>query len=173
MTKNKKYVQAAQRRLVSHGLPEAVLDKCLSMQIVLLDGKIAYETKSDEVRKGMILPYWQAEPLLVGTKEIVDEFPFSQYVLRGYRLRQSQARLDQHFALLRCIEALRMHAAENGGKLPARLEDIKLPLPVDPVTGQPFQYRLDAGIAHLRGTLIPGLEKSPHYDVRYEITIRK
>ena len=37
-------------------------------------------------------------------------------------MRRAAARLDQRLALLRCVEALRMYAAENDGKLPAKLE---------------------------------------------------
>jgi hypothetical protein len=120
----------------------------------------------------MLLPYWQAETLLAKSHKI--EGVHSFYIpLDFYKVRASQARRDQYLDTLRCIEALRMHAAENDGKLPARLEDIKLPLPVDPVTGRSFQYKLEAGIGHLRGTPLPGHEENPYLNVRYEITIRK
>jgi hypothetical protein len=50
-------------------------------------------------------------------------------------------RIDQRIALLRCIEAIRMHAAEHGGQPPETLAAVKIvPLPLDPMTGQPFSY---------------------------------
>ena len=88
-------------------------------------------------------------------------------------MSQAEVRLQQRLALLTCVEALRMHAAEHEGKLPAQLSDIKLPLPVDPVTGKPFAYKLDGGTAHLRGTPPAGLEQNPAYNIRYEVTIAK
>ncbi len=171
--KDIKKVQAARRRLMEYGLTRDIVEQFPALQVILLDGKLSNEINNGEMMKGMIMPYWQAEPLLARTPK-VDDNPFPQF-LHGInnKVRGALARSDQRVDILRCIEALRMHAAENDGKLPARLEDIKLPLPVDPVTGQPFQYRLEAGIGHLRGTPLPGQEKFAVLNVRYEITIRK
>ena len=66
-----------------------------------------------------------------------------------------------------------MHAAEHNGKLPAQLAEVKLPLPVDPITGKPFVYKLDGATATLQGTPPKGLEKVSTYNVRYEVTIKK
>lgn len=50
----------------------------------------------------------------------------------------------------RVIEALRMQAAHDGGKLPASLAEITVvPVPNNPRTGQPFPYRLDGNRATL------------------------
>jgi hypothetical protein len=68
--------------------------------------------------------------------------------------------------LLRCVEAVRIYAAEHDGKLPARLDDVRLPLPVDPATGKPFTYKLDGKTAHLHGEPLV-------VQVRYEVTIAK
>jgi hypothetical protein len=55
------------------------------------------------------------------------------------------ARRDRVIALLRVIEALRMHAATHQGKLPSTLEAIEaVPIPVDALSGKPFAYRLNA-----------------------------
>jgi hypothetical protein len=81
-------------------------------------------------------------------------------------VKRAQARLDQRIALLRCVEALRIYAAEQDGKLPAKLDDIPLPLPVDPATGKPFAYKVEGKTAHLHGEPL-GVE------VRYEVTIGK
>lgn len=79
----------------------------------------------------------------------------------------------QRIALLRCVEGLRLYAAGHDGRLPEKLADVPLPLPVDPVTGKPFGYQLDGVTALLRGTSPKGMEKNPAYNVRYEVTIRK
>ena len=42
------------------------------------------------------------------------------------------------------IEAMRCDATVNGGKLPAALSEIQIvPVPLDPMSNQPFKYRLD------------------------------
>ena len=75
--------------------------------------------------------------------------------------------------LLRCLEAIRIYAAEHAGKFPASLDEINFPVPVDPVTGKPFAYSLEGTTAHLRGGPPQGMEKVAVYNVHYEITIRK
>lgn len=47
----------------------------------------------------------------------------------------------QRLAILRTIEALRLHAAAHDGRLPGKLSQVDLvPVPKDPVTGEPFLY---------------------------------
>jgi hypothetical protein len=89
------------------------------------------------------------------------------------KVRRAQGRLEQRIALLRHVEALRLYAAAHEGKLPAKLTEIDLPLPVDPFTGKPFRYELADGVVHLRGTPPKGDERNPAYNIHYEITIRK
>jgi hypothetical protein len=81
--------------------------------------------------------------------------------------------LEQRIALLRHIEAIRLYVAEHQGKLPEKLSDITVPLPVDPFTGKPFRYVLDGTTAHLRGNPPRGVESIAVYNLHYEITIRK
>jgi hypothetical protein len=81
--------------------------------------------------------------------------------------------LEQRIALLRHVEALRLYAAEHDGKLPEKLSDIDVPLPVDPFTGKSFVYKVEGETAHLRGTPPHGEEKTSFYNIHYEITIRK
>ena len=66
-----------------------------------------------------------------------------------------------------------MHAAANDGKLPASLSDVKVPLPVDPITGKPFTFKLDGATAIVQGSPPKGDEKNPAMNIRYEVTIRK
>jgi hypothetical protein len=170
--KNEDRLRAARKRLIESGLAEEVVKRFPARQVILLDEKLESEIKRDEGLKLMAVPYWEAEKLLTaGPKEKSEHlFPWAPAFLK---LRQREAQLDQRFALLRCVEALRMYAAENDGKLPAKLSDVKLPLPIDPVTGKPFPYQLDGGTATLRGTPPTGREKEAGYDVRYEVTIAK
>ena len=44
---------------------------------------------------------------------------------------------------------------------------------MDPFTGKPFRYEVNGATAHFRGSPPPGEEKTPFYNVHYEITIGK
>ena len=88
-------------------------------------------------------------------------------------VRQAQARIDQRIALLRHVEALRLHAAEHNGTLPVKLADISVPLPVDPITGKPFRYELTNSKAHLRGNPPSGQKENRFFNVHYEVTLQK
>ena len=79
--------------------------------------------------------------------------------------------MDQLIGLLRHVEALRLYAALHDGTLPAKLSDVRVPLPVDPFTGKPFRYLVIGNTAHLRGTAPAGREKDPGFNIHYEVTI--
>ena len=57
----------------------------------------------------------------------------------------------------RIIEALRMYAAAHEGRLPRKLNDLTVPVPIDPVTGQPFTYALRDDTAVIEGPPLPGV----------------
>jgi hypothetical protein len=169
--KDNEQVRAARKRLVE-ALSPADADKFDTfppLQIVLLDAKLDFEAVFDEVMKARALPYWQERKVLASIPAIPvsKQTPLTRLLMPSYqKVSVMQARLDQHIALLRCIEALRMYAAEHDGKLPAKLDDICLPLPVDPVSGKPFSYKVEGKTVHLYGEpiIIGG---------RYEVTIDK
>ena len=75
--------------------------------------------------------------------------------------------------MLRHVEALRMYVAGHDGKLPAKLSDCPVPLPVDPFTGKPFRYKVEGETAHLRGSPPPAEAKNPGYNLHYVVTVRK
>jgi hypothetical protein len=167
-------VRAARKRLVQLGLTDEAVKQFPAVQVVLLDEKYEYISRTDEELKTIALPYWEAEKLLAANAKKRPPALFFLLHTGVYLVRQNlTVRLDQRIALLRCVEALRMYAAENDGKLPAKLSDVKLPLPVDPVTGNPFSYQLDGAKAVLHNTPSAGREKDPAYNARYEVTIVK
>jgi hypothetical protein len=145
-----------------------------ALQVVLLDEKLAYEVQRDDSMKGLSLPYWQAEDLLVARRtRPADERDavFRGLIAQFQKVRMAQVRIDQRLALLRCVEALRLYAAGHGGRLPAQLADVPVPVPHDPVTGKPFRYKLDGDTATVRGSPPRGMEKVALYNVRYEVTV--
>jgi hypothetical protein len=171
--KDEKYMEAARRRLADSGVPAERLAQFSTYQVILLDEKLEYEVQRDEVTKFVNLPTWEAVPRLANYK-VPDDRLIAHLLLPTYhKVRVSQGRLEQKVALLRCVEALRMHAAAHGGKLPPKLADVEVPLPADPFTGRPFRYELKSGTAHLRGAAPKGYADQAAFNLHYEITIRK
>jgi hypothetical protein len=166
--KSEAWVRTARQRLVEFGLAERVVKEFPPLQVVLLDQKYTFEEVRDEAMKVWTLPYWQAEPLWSeGPGKRAEEDLLGWMAPQVTKPRFAQARLEQRFALLRHVEALRLYAAAHRGQLPKQLSDIKLPLPADPVTGRPFRYTLEGATATLEGSPLP------HYVARYVITVAK
>jgi hypothetical protein len=86
-------------------------------------------------------------------------------------VRVAHVRLEQRLALLRTVEAIRLAAAKNGGKLPAGLSEVGVPVPIDPVSGKPFEYRVEGLTAVLSGK--EAITGSGQTHDRYEIRLRK
>ena len=81
--------------------------------------------------------------------------------------RTVQTRAQQKIALLQTIEAIRMYAAANASKLPASLSELPYPAPNDPITGQPFGYKVDGEHALLSG------EPTPRLQYRFKLSFAK
>ena len=160
----------------TYGLPEERLRQFPAEQVILLDEKREYEVRRDDVMKLMTVPFWQAEALLEPRpRRSRTPTLFADALVPAVKaVRRAQARLDQRIALLRHVEALRLHAAEHDGKLPAKLSEVSVPLPDDPVTGKPFRYELSGATAHLRGSSARrATKRTAFFNVHYELTVRK
>ena len=143
-------------------------------QVILLDEKREYVVRRDDSTKLMGLPVWQAAALEARHTAKKPPALFADALLPFTKtILNAQGRLDQRIALLRHVEALRLHAAEHGGKLPASLSEVAVPLPDDPFTGKPFRYELIGSTAHIRGTPPAGLEKEPVFNIHYELSLQK
>jgi hypothetical protein len=178
---NAAVMKAARGRLVSLGIPAERLDKMPAVQIIMLDEIRSYEFHRDESLKWTTFPIWQA-PETERTDRAgaasprVDEpndLLSSLWTPAVYKVRRAQLRLQQRLAMIQTVEAMRLHMAANGGKLPAKLSDVSVPTPNDPATGKPFRFELHETGATLRNTPIPGAEKIWAFNVKYEIAIQK
>jgi hypothetical protein len=66
------------------------------------------------------------------------------------RLHEHDAEVDRRAAALRTVEPVRLHAAAHGGRMPASLDAVDIvPVPLDPMTGKPFQCDSDGHTATL------------------------
>jgi hypothetical protein len=167
-------VTAARHRLADSGIPRDRLLHFPAEQVLLLDEKHELETRLDDTLKLINLPAWQVEELAAQDTAPRPRSLFADALVPPpYNMTRAQGRLDQQFALLRHVEALRMHAAAHKGALPATLADIALPLPPDPFSGKAFHYERDGATAHLRGTPPRGFEKTAPFNMHFEVTIRQ
>ena len=165
---------AARAHFEKRGLSPEDIEALPVTQLGMMYYMSRFDSQSIEVERALNLPYWQALPLLKKMEErfAADsiEFPDIPPFHRSFSYRtffQSQASSRRGFAMLRHVEALRLYAADHGGRLPDSLDELRdLPLPVDPFTGRSFAYRLENGTAILE-SLVPAFVA-----LRYEIKIR-
>jgi len=173
--KDPERVRAARQRLVEAGYVPDLVKTFPPTQVILVDEKLDYEVQRDERVKLLALPLCQIDSLVGGKNEKSDgDGLLADFLPHIIKLRRNQGQLERQIALLRHVEALRIYAADHDGKLPARLSDIPVPLPIDPVTGKPFAYAVDGATAHIRGgSLLHGDVKDPGSNVLYEVTLPK
>lgn len=171
-----KLLAAARERLTKDGTPADVVKAMPKLQLVMLEDMARYTVTRDEIFKWVNRPHPEALAGLKSMEETVKKEKQSGWVLGPLflpsvaRVTTVQAKLDQRVASLMAIEAIRLHAAENGGKLPEKLADIKLTVPNDPVSGKPFAYSVKDGVATLTGKNPSGMESDNRV---YELKLRK
>jgi hypothetical protein len=178
--------EAAKRALVAAGRPREQVEKMPHVQVALLHSFAEYERMYEEALKWQTFPYAEAAPQLraindrqkTELKKATDRpvFDLASFMLPAMqKVFAARARTDRKFAALRCVEAVRLYAAAHSGKLPPSLAAIKeVPVPSDPMTGKPFEYKvIGEGKATLDGPAPDDLKKNPVFGLKYELTIRR
>lgn len=172
-----KRVESSIQRIVKSGYPESAVKALPPLQIILHDDLLNYEILRDELFKWSNVPLYQAREGLASTEKMIAQSR-KDFILGPLgvattgKVQAAKARLDQRVAYLRTIEAIRLHAYQNNGQLPQNLSEIKLPMPLDPVTGQHFIYSVQGDVATLTGGN-PSMDNNPRTNRVYEITLRK
>ncbi len=168
----------ARRALIAGGRTEAEVEAMPVVQVAALYSYGEYRRLRDESYKWINIPYWQSfdrvEPSDMGSVEqrLANPLLTMFLSLRSNlnALRMAALRLDRQLDALQCIEAIRLHAAAHGGKLPASLESIvEAPVPLDLATGRPFSYKVDGDSATLSAPVPPGGPDHPSYAIRYSL----
>lgn len=149
------------------------IDRFPPLQVILLDEMRQFEIHRDERMKLLGLAPWQIDSLNNEYGKSKEDCLFADFLPDVGSARRAQARLGQRLALLRHVEAIRLHAAGHDGKLPEQLSEIAVPLPVDPFTGKSFVFQKEGANVHLQGCPPRRDDKNATYNVRYEIRIRK
>jgi hypothetical protein len=167
-------LRAARRRLVQARGTEEKIGKFPALQVILLDQKERYEIERDDRLKLLTVPVWQSECSAPGAKPAGGATsPLGDLLPNIDKLRAEHAELERQLALLRHVEAIRMYAAGHDGRPPAQAADLPIPLPLDPMTGKPFAYSLEATTAHIRGDSLPETTRRTGRSVHYSVTIYK
>jgi hypothetical protein len=169
----------ARRHLIAKGRSTKEIKELAVSQVVLMYELDRYHYWRDELLKWSSLPYAQAKDglALVNIKfekasAKGDSWLASILLPALTSVFRVQVIQHQKTEALRLIEALRAHAAKHGGKLPASLSDLSdMPVPIDPVSGKQFQYKLENGTAFITGTLPLGANPELN-GLRYRITIK-
>ena len=102
--------------------------------------------RAEDTQRQLVQAHYFGSPL--SSREVV---PIMSLLLPAVPAAQEAAiRRETALAADRTVEAIRMHATTNGGKLPSALSEITIvPVPLNPRTGNPFPYRLDGDKAIL------------------------
>ncbi len=171
----------AKARLIEQGHPAETVEAWPPLHVILLDQHQQFRAVSDSIFKWTYVPYTQARNGLKQADQEMSQLyqqdgaamanPFLIFLPATQRICFLDARLARDIAMLRCIEAIRMYAADHDGKLPRSLAEITaVPLPTDPLNGGAFHYELAGGKAILESAIPP--DGGPKDGLRYEITLR-
>jgi hypothetical protein len=152
---DEKRVQRARAFLIETGSRPDAVKKYSALQAIITADARQYEVDLDETSRVFDLPNPEGQKLAKEFETARTENGagiLSAAILpNSMKVRQAHVRLQQRVAYLRVIEAVRLYAQDNAGKLPAQLADIKLPIPLDPVTLKAFEYGVKDGKATLTG----------------------
>jgi hypothetical protein len=180
---------AAKEALLAGGMKAEELEKMPTIQIVALHAYREYREVYEEELKWAYAPEALTsagfEKALARCKTATERMDrlFFRGLLRGLananddpfglvQVYTTYGRFDRRIAILRCLEALRLHAATNEGKWPTSLREVtEVPVPSDPVTGKPFEYQRNGDQATLSTPKAVG-KLLPVQPLAYELTLR-
>ena len=171
----------AKRYLIEEvGLPQEQVEAYPTAQVVFLAMVRFYDEVRDEYSKWTYLPFHQARLMWDEVERVLNRAaervawiatPVALLPPAYDSLGDSMARLKQQLALIQAVEAIRMYGAAHEGKLPPSLDELPVPAPPEPFTGQPLDYQYHGDHAVLSGHPIPG----PRYrtpGLRYRLVLR-
>jgi hypothetical protein len=169
----------AKQRLIDGGMDAQRVEQMPVGQVIAVDAAREFRRMADELEKWWYVPYRVARERSSKAEQTV----FRDKLSGGYggmlaalllpalnAARSAEARIEWQTDGLRVVEAVRMHAAKTGS-LPASLDEIEVvPVPENPVTGKPFEYRLEGDTAKLE---LPFSDRVPSAAWRFEIKLAK
>ncbi len=142
----------AKAGLIMLGHPKDAAKQMPKAQAILLYTALIFDHFRDDLFKWSYVPYprgreefRKARQRLTEHSDEAEIVPVASTILPAIDRAVTSVTLRQReVEVMRIVEALRDYAAEHGNKFPESLADIKsVPIPDNPMTGKPFNYRLD------------------------------
>jgi len=174
----------AKKEMLARGRPEKDVEAMPGAQLVFVNAVEKFLEARDSQWKWLNVPFHQQYPKLQQLENRIKEesslnrldlfYQIFSLTLPAYnQVMIASGRVQRRVAALRTIEAVRMYAAEHQNRLPDKLSDITaVPIPDDPWTGQPFEYRrFTEKSFFLIGPTPTGEMPSERNTLKYQITI--
>ena len=142
----------AKKFLKERGWSDEKLEAMPAAQAVLLYFVQQNDEIKDDFLKWTNVPPWEAQAGMADADARVRALgptgnPLIALLMPAVqKVYGARVRIEWTAGYLRCAEAIRLYAQTHDGKPPAKLEDVKLPLPTDPYTGQGYGkfYKVEA-----------------------------
>ena len=155
-------------------MPELQVDAYPIAQVVALAMLRCWEESSDAEYKYLCIPIDQHgdkfDDIDRDLEEISNRIGVSAHLTDHLlpaleHAAAARTRMEQSVAALRTIEAIRLYGASHESQLPATLDDLEVPVPIDPFSGDPLPYSFndDHAVLILKGS--PGYER--HITIRF------
>ena len=155
----------ARRLLVGQGMDADFVKELTPSQAVLIAGIIEFHQHNHDIIKWSFLPYHMAASGAREADRNIGTIPGDEDVVLGLagmvspavqQILAAQARARRQTVVLQAVEAIRMYAANNGGKLPESMDDLRsCPIPNDPVTGKPLALSFEEEQISISGPPLP------------------
>lgn len=173
----------ARKFLLDQGRPKAMVDKMPVLQVALMHEIYNVDRFFDDSVKWYGFPYPEMRKGTAAAEEKLklakSKGPSNGTVLATllmpavHKVFEASYRVDRKIALLRVVEAIRLHADAHDGQLPAALKDITAaPVPDDPFTLGPFDYLVKGQTAIVSTPVPVGQSPQPGSVWTYEITVQ-
>jgi hypothetical protein len=180
-----KFYPQVKQALIDSGMDEQRVAAMPIGQVVAIQASRTYRHIYGHTFKWSFVPVWQAregssatqrrlrkEGYLAGGLSSEEIIPIASLLMPPVRTAMfATARLDRDLAALRTIEGLRAYAAAHEGRWPARFQDVQqTPIPLDPITGQPFPFEVREGRGELLLSLQPGIRnlEGRRYQIEFQ-----
>lgn len=175
---------SARKSLRAAGKTEAELDAMPPAQVVMLDSLVRFRNLRDEHFVWFKAPYAEAVQGMRASEAKLKELkrsPPLDYLQTMLllllpavdKVYGAEVRTERRIASLRAVEAVRLHAAKHD-QLPAALAEVReVPVPVDPATGQAFEYARDGETFTIHVPPPPGEQANQSNTWKYVVTVAR
>lgn len=172
----------AKKALVAEGWKAEVVEQMPVTVTALMYEVLNYERIYDDLIKWYGTPYAEAKKGMAKAMETITASPsgvpvgkmLARMLLPALdKVIMAGLRTDRKIAALRCVEAMRLFAAEKG-RWPEKLAEMtEVPIPKDPLTGAAFEYRVEKDKATLTAPAPTGEKATRSNSIEYILTLRK